>query len=146
MMKCLLFLGNSVLNFIILNIAVVHNYPQDPNYWIGAGLAFISGLGLAIVKDIRKGNFSIKSCLIKFFTSLFLSFIAIRIKEDFTPGIKIEYFVFICSLCSIYIVDVVEKSIEIGFFKYVQLLLQKGVNIIKLASQESEDAKGGDNL
>lgn len=145
-MKLLLLLFSSVFNFLILNVAVTHAYPQDPNYWIGAGLAFGSGLGLAIIKDIRGGNFSLKSSLIKFFTSLFLSFIAIRIKEDFTPAIKIEYFIFSVSLCSIYIVDVVEKSIEIGFLKYVQLLLQKGVNILKFASQESEKPKGGDDL
>jgi len=156
MMNFLIFLGNAVFNFLILNIVFLHAYPQDPNYWIGAGLAFTSGLGLRVFGDIRKNKFTIKGSLIQFFTGLFLSFAAVRVKEDFTPNVKIEYYVFICALSSTFILDVIDRSIKIGFTTYARLLLTKAVNILKVANEEaiqisSEDVtakklKGDDEL
>lgn len=151
MMRCLIFLGNAILNFLILNVTVLSVGPHDTNYWIGVTMAFISGFGLRIMSDLRKDKFTFKSSSIQFFTSLFLCYAAFRLNEDFTPNIKIQYYVFFCALSSVYIADLLEKGIEMGLLKYVQLLLAKGSTILSTNSEQSKSVpskrlKGGDKL
>lgn len=147
MMNFLLYLISGVLNYIIFTSAIVAaaHPPQDPGYWIGVGLVFLCGYGLSILRDIRKKVFSIKYSAIKFFTSLFLCYIAYVVKSDFTPNVRLEYYVFACSLCSLYIVDLIEQFIkfvgEIGFQKAGQLLLQNVLSSMSEKTKSKEEAE-----
>lgn len=125
MMNLLMLFGNAIMTFLVINTGVIDPHPSDPNYWIGFTLAFISGFGLRIMGDIRKRKYTLSNSFIQFFTSICLCFLAYLVREDFTPRIRIEYYVFFCALSSVFMIDAIEKNFQLSFWDAVKLLFRK---------------------
>lgn len=129
-MNIMLTLINSVITAAVVSISLVGLGHQDLNYWIGCILAFISGFGLRLMGDIRNKKIGWLSSFVQFISSVCLCMAALVFKPSFATWMKLEYFVFFSALCSIYIIDVIEKSFQGAFVNYMQLFFKGIVNAV----------------
>lgn len=126
-MNIILTLVNSVITFVVVSVTLVTMGSQDTNYWIGCALAFFSGFGLRLMGDIRNKKISWLNSFVQFVSSVCLCAAALVFKPSFATWMKLEYFMFFAALCSVWIIDLVERtfksSVQIGFPAYARLLL-----------------------
>lgn len=134
LMNIILTLINSVITCLVVISAVVGSGSADSNYWIGCSLAFVSGFGLRLMGDIRNKKIGWLNSFVQFVSSVCLCMAAVVFKPVFATYVKLEYFIFFSALCSVYMIDVIEKtfkaSFQIGFFNYMTLVYKGIVNVI----------------
>lgn len=139
-MNIIITLVNSVITFLVVSITFVGLGTQDANYWIGCSLAFASGFGLRLMGDIRNKKIGWLNSFVQFVSSICLCMATLVFKPSFATWMKLEYFIFFSALSSVYIIDIVEKSFQIGFFNYVRLLLGSiGKTLADNAKRKEED-------
>ena len=124
-MRFISWVSNSFFTFLIIDVAAVTQSADNMYYAMGVLAAFSSGFGLRMMSDIRKSKFSFQNSAIQFFTAIFLCYVAYRLQKDWTPGVKIENYIFISALFSNYIADMGMEIVELGIFKYVEALKRK---------------------
>lgn len=120
-------LANSTLNFIVLNALITVGNVQDPKFYIGSALAIFAGFTLRIAIEWNNSSLTWKKSLIQAIFSLCLCYLSILFWRDYTPNVKLEYYLFFCSLFSVFIVGVLEKTFKMGLSGYARLLLKKAL-------------------
>lgn len=140
-MNIILTLVNSVITFVVVNVTLfgIFGTQESPNYWIGCALAFISGFGLRLMGDIRNKKIGWLNSFVQFVSSVCLCMAALVFKPSFATWMKLEYFIFFSALSSVYIIDVVEKSFQIGLFSYARLLLGGIGKYLSESAKRKED-------
>lgn len=118
-------LAKSTLNFIVLNALLAVGNVEDPKFYIGSILAIIAGFTLRIAVDWNNDTISWKKSLIQAIFSLCLCYLSVLFWRDYTPNVKLEYYLFFCSLFSVFIVSVLEKTFKMGLLGYARVLVKK---------------------
>ena len=123
-MNIVLKLCYCVANFLIINGLIMIGEPKDLRFYIGSALAIIMGLILRIAIEWNNDSLSWKKSLISVIFSLCLCYLSVLFWRDYTPKVKLEYYLFFCSLFSVFIVGVLEKVFKMGFMSYFKLLVR----------------------
>lgn len=118
-------LAKSTLNFIVLNALLAVGTVQDPKFYIGSALAILAGFTLRIAIEWNNSSLTWKKALIQAIFSLCLCYLSILFWRDYTPNVKLEYYLFFCSLFSVFIVGVLEKTFKMGLLGYARVLVKK---------------------
>lgn len=119
-------LSKAVLNFIVLNALISSATTTiDMQFYIGSGLAIIMGFLLRIVIEWNNGTITLKKSLIQAVMSLCLCYLCVLVWRDYKPAVKLEYYLFFCSLFSVFIVGVAERTVKLGISGYAKILLKK---------------------
>lgn len=126
----------SCLNFVVLNIFMSLALSQDPKFYIGSGMAIIMGFMLRIVIEWNNNTITWKKSVIQAVMSLCLCYLCVLYWRDYAPNIKLEYYLFFCSLFSVFIVGLLEKTFKLGVSGYAKILLKK---ILAEDSKPKED-------
>lgn len=118
-------LARSTVNFIVINAVLVAANPQNATWYIGGLLAVFMGFLLRIIIDWKDNTISWKNSLIQAGMSLILCSMCVVVYSDLQPKLRIEYFLFFCSLFSVFIIGLLEKVFKLGLSGYARLLLKR---------------------
>jgi len=115
----------SIANFLILNALFTFSDAKDIRFYIGSGLAVLMGLLLRIAIEWNNDTLTWKRSIVGALFSLGLCYLSVLVWRDYTPHVKLEYYLFFCSLFSVFIVGLLEKVFKMGLSGYARLLIQR---------------------
>lgn len=98
---------------------------DDPKFYIGCLLAIVMGFTLRIAIEWNNNALSWKKSFIQALMSLVLCYVSVIVWRDITPNVKLEYYLFFCSLFSVFIVGLLEKVFKLGLSGYARILLRR---------------------
>lgn len=125
MLMIIVYILNSICNYFLIIVLLSLGQNQDPKFYIGCGLAIFMGLILRFAIEWNNNTITLKRATVQLIMSLVLCYVAVLIWRDFTPNMKLEYYLFLSSLFSVFIVGLGEKTIKMGFVGYARILLRK---------------------